>query len=328
MTPTSLPADADTLRPVRRSPLRSALRAVAIAACLPYLGLKIAWISGSRIGIPEGSILLEHPALIAVVNSVTVLMDAAVVVLALLLTQPWGMRVRAWLLGVPMWGATGLLTPIMIGFPVQLAASAAGGTTTQDAGEPFLDGWVFNVVYGGFILQGLSLGTLFLLYARDRWSHLWQGRVWDLPSAVTGRPVRALTAAGALLALFPAVMHVMWAAGSTVALPAARVAQRTSDFSVLEGVRVAFVAVAVAGTLLLAFRAAPALPVKLPLGAAWIGASGLGAWGAWLATTAAMPQPDDAEQTTALLTLTYAGEMISGLLLSAAVALLLRRRGA
>ncbi|MEV4330675.1 hypothetical protein AB0K02_09030 [Streptomyces sp. NPDC049597] len=328
MTPTSLPADADTLLPVRLSPLRSGLRAVAIAACLPYLGLKIAWISGSRVGIPEGSVLLDHRALIAVVNSVTVLMDAAVVLLALVLTQPWGMRVRAWLLGLPMWGATGLLTPIMIGFPVQLATSATGGATTQNAGEPFLDGWVFSVVYGGFILQGVTLGTLFLLYAGDRWSHLWQGQVWDLPSAVTGRPVRALTVAGALLALFPAVMHAMWAAGSTVALPAARLAQRTGDFYVLEGVRVAFVVVAVAGTLLLAFRALPALPVKLPLGAAWVGASGLGAWGAWLTTTAAMPQPDDAEQPTVLLTLTYAGEMISGLLLSAAVALMLRRRGA
>lgn len=328
MTPTSLPTGATALLPVRRSPLRSAVRAVAIAACLPYLGLKIAWISGSRIGIPEGSVLLDQRALMAVVNSVTVMMDAAVVVLALLLTQPWGMRVRSWLLGVPMWGATGLLTPIMIGFPVQLAVSAAGGTTTQDVDEPFLDGWVFQVVYGGFLLQGLALGTLFLLYARDRWSHLWQGRVWDLPSAVTGRPVRALTVAGALIGLFPAVMHLMWAAGSTVAMPAARVAHRSSDLYVLEGVRVAFIAAAVAGTLLLAFRAAPALPVKLPLGAAWVGASGLGAWGAWLTTTAAMPQGDGAEEPAVLLTLTYAGEMISGLLLSAAVALLLRRRGA
>ncbi|MFF8847706.1 hypothetical protein ACF08N_34195 [Streptomyces sp. NPDC015127] len=332
MTPTSLPslpADAGALLPVRPRPLRSALRAVAIAACLPYLALKIAWISGSRIGIPEGSMLLDHRALIAVVNSVTVLMDAAVVVLALLLTQPWGMRVRGWLLGVPMWGATGLLAPIMIGFPVQVATSAMGGATTQDArDEPFLDGWVFDVVYGGFILQGLALGTLFLLYARDRWSHLWQGRVWDLPSAVTGRPVRALAVAGTLLAVFPGVMHALWAAGSTVALPAARVAQRTNDFYVLEGVRVLFVVVAVAGTLLLAFRPAPVLPVKVPLGAAWVGASALGAWGAWLTLTAAMPEADDAEHATGLLTLTYAGEMISGLLLSAAIALLLRRRAA
>ncbi|MBT2366744.1 hypothetical protein J7E88_15850 [Streptomyces sp. ISL-10] len=329
MTPTSLPADAGTLLTLRRRPLRSALRAVAIAACLPYLALKIAWIAGSRIGIPEGSVLLDHRALIAVVNSVTVLMDAAVVVLALLLTQPWGMRVRGRLLGVPIWGATGLLAPIMVGFPVQLAASAAGGTTTQDTtGEPFLDGWVFDVVYSGFLLQGLALGVLFLLYARDRWSHLWRGQVWDLPSAVTGRPVRALAVAGALLAVFPGVMHLMWAAGSTAALPAARVLERTTDFYVLEGVRVGFVALAVAGTLLLAFRLGPALSVKLPLGMAWVGASALGAWGGWLTMTAAMPPAHDAEQPTTLLTLTYAGEMISGLLLSAAVAVLLRRRGA
>ncbi|MFF3321658.1 hypothetical protein [Streptomyces sp. NPDC002889] len=329
MTPTSLPTARDELLPVRPRPLLPALRALAIAACVPYLALKIAWIAGSRIGIPAGSVLLEHRGVMALANSVTVLMDGAVVVLALLLTRPWGLRVRAWLLAVPIWGATGLLLPIMIGYPVQLLAGAFGGTRTQDSFDrPFLDDWVFGVVYGGFILQGLTLGALFLLYSGDRWGHLWRGPVRELPHFTTGGALRTLAVLGSLTALLPAVTHLLWAAGSSLALSPARGGERTTDFYLLEGVRFAFVAIAVTGTLTLAFRRGPSLPVKLPLGMAWAGASALGAWGGWLLLTSLTAQADDPKQASAMLTLTYAVEMISGFLLTAAVASWLRRRGA
>ncbi|WP_328402089.1 hypothetical protein OHS70_28830 [Streptomyces sp. NBC_00390] len=329
MTPTPLPVSADELLPVRPRPWSSALRALAIAACVPYLSLKIAWISGSRIGIPDGSMLLDHPRLVLVANSVTVVMDTSVVVLALLLTRPWGLRVPAWLLGVPAWGATGLLLPIMIGFPMQLLATALGGTTAQDSSQrPFLDDWVFGVVYGGFILQGLALGTLAVLYARDRWGHLWRGTMWELPSRATGPAVRTWAVLGSLLALFPALMHLLWAAGSAVALSPGRAAERTTDFYLLEGARFVFVAVACAGTLMLAFRRRPWLPVRLPLAMAWAGASTLGAWGGWLLITSLMPAADASNDASWQMTLTYAGEMISGLLLTAGVVCVLRRRGA
>ncbi|MCM2422495.1 hypothetical protein [Streptomyces sp. RKAG293] len=63
----------------RTAPARRALRAVAIAACLPYLALKVTWLSGSTVGIPAGSSLrgsLEDSALYAV-NVLTVAMDLA-----------------------------------------------------------------------------------------------------------------------------------------------------------------------------------------------------------------------------------------------------------
>ncbi|MFJ8076109.1 hypothetical protein ACIQ7Q_19705 [Streptomyces sp. NPDC096176] len=324
MTTTS----ADTGLPRRIHPGRAALAAVAIAACVPYLGLKISWIAGSHVGIPDGSALLDHRVVMAVANSVTVLMDGAVVVLALLLTRPWGLRVRAWLLAVPMWAATGLLAPIMVGFPLQQIGVAFGGTRTQDSAEPFLRDWVFAVVYGGFILQGLTLGTLFVLYAKDRWGHLWRGRVWDLPTGATGAFMRRTAVAGSLLALFPAVMHVLWATGSTVALSADSAAQRATDFYLQEATRIGFAAVAVAGVLLLAFRLRPTLSVKSPLAMAWVGSSALGTWGGWLLLASLMPDSDEGKSPSALLMLTYIGEMIAGLLLACAVASLLRRRGA
>jgi hypothetical protein len=64
-----------------------------------------------------------------------------------------------------------------------------------------LDWRVFGVVYTGFIVQGLSLGALFVLYARDRWGELWRGRVRDLPGGGPTRLAqRAAAAATALLA--------------------------------------------------------------------------------------------------------------------------------
>ncbi|MBT2676059.1 hypothetical protein J7E95_35785 [Streptomyces sp. ISL-14] len=294
---------------------RRALRAVAIVSCLPYLSLKIAWIAGSRIGIPDGSSLLEHRASMAVANSVTVLMDAAVIVLALVLTRPWGLRVPAWLLVLPAWVATGLLAPIMAGFPLQVLVDVLGGPTNTTAadGEPFLDAWVFGVVYTGFIVQGLSLGALLVLYARDRWGRLWEGRIWELPVGLIGAAQRAVAVAAAGCGLPPLTAHLLWACGGTTGLAEAHLADRTSGFYVMEALSALFLAMAVTGGLLLAFRRGRALPVGLPLTLAWVGSAATVCWAGWLSLA---PLTDIADGPTPVLSLTYAGQMIVGILVA------------
>ncbi|MFI8933075.1 hypothetical protein ACIG3E_36095 [Streptomyces sp. NPDC053474] len=308
---------------------RRALRAVAVASCLPYLSLKAAWIAGSHLGIPEGSALLDHRGVMIAANALTVLMDAAVIALALLLTRPWGRRAPAWLLALPMWAATGLLAPIMAGFPAQLAVRALGGSvnSAEDTGrEPFLDEWVFGVVYGGFILQGLSLGLLFALYARDRWGHVWRGRVAGL--AAPGRGARLCALAAAVLALYPAALRLLWASGSTLGLSAARAAERTSDFYVLQALEACYLAAAVAGAWTLAFRWRPALPVRVPLALAWLGSGAVACWGAWLLIASLGPTDDVAARPTAAMVLSYAVQMIIGTLVAAVgVRLLMQRAG-
>lgn len=61
-------------RSVRAGRLRRILRGVAIAACVPYLLLKTAWVFGSHIGIPEGSRLLDADTPLLVGNAAGVLM--------------------------------------------------------------------------------------------------------------------------------------------------------------------------------------------------------------------------------------------------------------
>ncbi|MFJ6567286.1 hypothetical protein ACIQNU_07680 [Streptomyces sp. NPDC091292] len=321
--PSSAPAP-----PVPLSRARRALRAVAVVSCLPYMTLKSAWVAGSHVGIPEGSSLLEHNTTLAVANGIGVLLDAVVVVLALLFTRPWGLRVPAWLLVFPMWVATGLLTPIMAGYPLQLLVKAVGGTVNRSAGEgsePFLHEWVFGMVYTGFIVQGLALGALFVLYARDRWGHLWQGRVHELPVSRVAAAQRATAVAAAVLALLPATMHALWACGGTAGLAPARIADRTSDFYVLEISDALFLAAAVAGGWLLAFRRVPrawrvrtpfALPVKVPLALAWTGSGALTCWGGWLSMASLGGVDDLARRPSELMNLTYSVQMIVGILVA------------
>lgn len=331
--PTQHPPPAAPIGPSPKAPyrigrVRAVARVLAIVSCVPYVGLKSAWMAGSRVGIPDGSPLLDADAVLVVGNAATVLLDGCVVVLALLLTRPWGLRVPAWLLVLPMWVASGLLLPIMTAYPLQLVVRLLGGDGGGGGGDPFLEPWVFGVVYGGFIVQGLALGTLFALYARERWGHLWRGRLRELPRTPSSSVLRVTAVAAALLALAPGLAHLLWAAGSTAGLDSGRVAGRSSDFFVLEAVNALFVGVAVAGVLLLAFRRGGRLPLRVPLLLVWIGSAQVVCWGGWLSLAALVGAGDVADRPTTVMVLIYAGQMLVGTLIALPAAHLLAERAA
>lgn len=329
MTNTPLAAPAHPAAPLSLSPARRVLRGLAVASCLPYLALKVHWIAGGRLGIPEGSFLLAHQDMMGVANAVTVLMDGCVIVLALLLTQEWGRRVPAVLLTLPMWAATGLLAPIMATFPLQLAVTAfTGGSPAPGGSAPFLDEWVFGVVYGGFILQGIALGALFVPYARVRWGHLWQGRVGQL-AAHTGA-VRITALVSAALAALVAVPHLLRAAGAGAGFSLGDGPEGSGalplDARLFDGVQAAFALALAASLLVLALRLGGALPLKAPLAVAWVGAGVLGCWGGWLLLSRVIGGLDG-ERPTTMSALTYAVQMITGFLaLGGGTAFFLRRR--
>jgi hypothetical protein len=299
-----------------RSPAR-VLRALAIIACVPYLALKIAWASGSRIGIPDGSTLLEHRTATIVGSCESALLDSMVVVLVLLLTQPWGRRAPVWLLIPPVWAATGLLSPIMVGYPLQLGARLLRGTATHTdvpAARPFLHEWVFTVVYTGFIVQALALGALFVLYARARWGHLWRGRISELAGQGPARGVqRAMALVACAVVLVPLTAHLLWATGSTSGLVAAQVAERTSDFYALEAAYTLFAVMTLTGLLLVAFPRAGGLPLQLPLSLAAVGSAALACWGGYLMLTA-LENRDPSRRISELMNVTYAMQLLAGML--------------
>jgi hypothetical protein len=289
-----------------------------MAACVPYLSLKIAWASGSHLGIPDGSSLLEHRSAMIAGSVESALLDSLVVVLVLLLTQPWGRRVPGWILVVPFWTATGLLTPIVVGYPLQLGARLLGGyaaPTGGPAARPFLHEWVFTVVYTGFIVQALALGALFALYARARWGRLWQGRISGL--ARQG-PMRGVQRAASLLAsamvLVPLGTHLLWATGSRSGLTSPQIADRTSDFYALEATYVVLAVMTLAGLLLVALPGAGALPLRVPLLLAFVGSAALGCWGGYLMLTALGDDDDPSRRISELMNLTYTAQLLTGVL--------------
>ncbi|MEU3722421.1 hypothetical protein [Streptomyces sp. NPDC031705] len=295
---------------------RRILSAVALAATLPYLTLKTAWLAGSRIGIPDGSLLLDGGLPITVANAVTLAMDATVIVLVLALTRPWGRRVPGWLLVVPAYVATGLLTPIVLGFPAQALVKALGmgaGEAVRAAREPFLDSWVFIVVYSGFILQAIALAGLFVAYVRERWG----GGRRGVPERRLPSPTGVVAGAAALAGTAVAAAHLYWAFGGSAGLPADRVAAYSAESGVVSAAYAVCALAAAAGTVLLSRGGGR--PARWPLALAWTGSAAMLCWGAFtMAATLGVNFGTNEEATTAMY-LTYAGQMITGLLAAAVV---------
>ncbi len=310
---------------------RRVLSATAVASCLPYLALKTAWLSGSTIGIPPGSVLRDGDAGLVAVNALTVVMDATVIALVFALTRPWGRRLPAWLLTVPMWIASGLIGPIFVAYPGQLLLSLTGAARPAAAHQaPWLDGWVFAVVYTGFAVQGLAIGGLFVLYARERWGRLLRGRLAELPADSPTRPAqRVVAATAALLALVPLAAHTAWACGAATGLSAARAASGNGDFRIVEATCALFAAAAVAGVWALAFRVRPRLRVAVPLGLAWFGAGTTATWGGWMLLAVLPGSGRDivhADQVSPAMSLIYAVQMTAGVLMAAVGAFWLAER--
>ena len=201
----------------------------------------------------------------------------------------------------------------MLAYPTQLVVRALGASATgrqTETAEPFLAEWVFTVVYGGFILQGLALGALFVLYARERWGRVWAGRISDLPAPRRVEAVGAATVAA--LTAVPLLMHLVWVGGHPLGLTEARAAARNADFYALEGAFLLLAVATLVATLAWAGRWWQRLPLCVPAGIAVVGSAGLAGWGGWLLLVAAV-NTDAAQQSTGLMTLTHVIQAALGL---------------
>ena len=296
---------------------RNVLCGIAVAACLPYLALKIAWVSGSTFGIPDpGS---SEGGAVTALNSVTVVMETVAVASALALARPWGKRLPAWLPVLPMWIASGLIGTLLVAMPISIVTSgsavAAAQPSTTHAGPATVA--VGIAVDGGIAVQGLTLIPLFVLYARERWGHLLRGSIADLPDSPI-RPVQQLAACtAALLSLLPLTMHLLWAAGSGAGRSEAMAAAPDGFGTALDCASAGMAVVAAAAGLLIAFRRPGRRPVALPLAFGWLGAGSMTAWGGWLLIASLIPtdQPSDGPRFPPLAELTFAVQLLVGVLI-------------
>ncbi|MEV0233535.1 hypothetical protein [Nonomuraea sp. NPDC050786] len=169
---------------------------VAVAAMLPYLTLKVLWLTGSSIGTTDPG-FLNDPAMVGL-NAMTFGMEAVGLLLALAFATRWGLRLPPWLVLLPLWVGTGLLSTVIVTVPIMVLA---GGLSVFETGGP-VEPWIYMMVYGGFIVQGAGLMAAFALYSRDRWPHVFTTRL-DQPFAAATRSFQTVVAWGALLVAAP-----------------------------------------------------------------------------------------------------------------------------
>jgi hypothetical protein len=156
------------VRPIRNGALarrRSVVCAATVVACIPYLALKLAWVAGVPVGV-DGTAYLDTTR---AANAATLGLQLIAIAVAVVIARPVGQQLPAAVVSLPAWVATGLLAPVglgvVVGAPVQLATG--GGNPFR--GDEVLDGWVFAIVYGGFVAQAALLPAGFVLHALARW---------------------------------------------------------------------------------------------------------------------------------------------------------------
>lgn len=298
----------------RNSHLRLLVGWGAVAAAVPYLVLKGLWLSGSTVGIAD--LAFFHTRTYVTANLLSFLLDTVAVAAALALTYPWGRRLPAWLVLVPMWVGTGLLGTIMVLLPV--AAPFFRSAMASTAAEPLHD-WVYLVIYAGFAAQGALLLTAFTFYVQDRWQSVLRDRDGAL-AAASSRAVQIAAIAASATGGVVAVLLLAWSIGLPWGLGHLAHQQTAVDRATL-GVHGALALAASGGTLLIVTGRWTVRRTWLPLMLVWLGAGAMVTWGLFfLAYTAVDPT-----LTSPALTLATVAKVTAGSTEAATVVVLLRQ---
>jgi hypothetical protein len=191
----------------------------AAIAVTPYLLIKIAWTCGMFLP-SEG---MGDPNWRAI-NASTAVLAAVGILLALAFCRPWGERLPAWLVVLPVWVGTGLLVPMLLLAPV---LGPAAMTRDKDTGAA--DIWAYEQILVMVSLVGVGLGLPIALagYAKARWPEALGGPIdcGEPPGHTRQLQITLawLVAAGCILL---GVVKVFWAAGGTLGIDPAMLDER------------------------------------------------------------------------------------------------------
>jgi hypothetical protein len=274
--PTALADFPDSVagRPSRSGLARLVIGYGAIVCAVPYLALKIIWLTGGQLGVANPAFMRD----LATLNIVTALMDVVFIGIVLAFTHEWGLRIPAWLLLPPMWVASGLLARFVVAVPIVTISQAfAMESIRVPPGGP-VEPWVYAVVYSGFTGMGVGLMCAFALYAHARWSAVFGSG--PLAGRLDVHVPLAIIAA--LMAVAGSAMHLAWAFGGTIGLRPDLAAGRTFSSYVLNAIDAAMGIGAASGILLMVLGRDRPIPYRAAVvTAAWIGSGFLFAWALW-----------------------------------------------
>ncbi|MDA8368307.1 MAG: hypothetical protein M0026_00350 [Nocardiopsaceae bacterium] len=261
-----------------------------ILAVVPYAAMKVMWLSGYPIGVPEGSPAAGSE--FAAANVITLGMDIVAVVLALALTQNWGMRIPAAPVLATGWVGTGLLVPTVLQVPAGLVHGLLTSGQAVDMEGGLVTDTAYAVVYGSFALQGALLSAAFLLYSRERWADVFVFVPSTAEGSTRAHAQRAIAAAAAAGALCVGTVSIT---GALLAPPGWNDVW-TPESRLTLGLYSAVVLTAVPGVLIMV--GSPLVPERLrrrPFGVGatltWIGSGALFGWGGFRTLAQVMRAP-------------------------------------
>ncbi|QED47905.1 hypothetical protein [Cytobacillus dafuensis] len=183
----------------------------AIIAVTPYLFIKIAWTFGLFLPTEQ-----MGDASWRAINAATVVVAAVGLLLAMAFCMPWGERLPAWLVALPVWFGTGLLVPMLLLAPV---LGPAAMTRDMEAGAT--DFWVYEQIFVMVSLIGVGICLPLALagYAKARWPEAVGGPI-DC-GELTGHTRQLQITLGRLVAagcILLGVIKVFWAMGGTLGI--------------------------------------------------------------------------------------------------------------
>ncbi|MGH3239155.1 MAG: hypothetical protein ACRDNL_02180 [Spirillospora sp.] len=297
-----------------------------IAACVPYLSIKIAWLSGSTVGWNDTE--AAKGSALYVGNAITMGMDAIAVLVALAFTFPWGRRIPAWLVLTPMWIAAGLLAPIAFAVPLGSLLQTLFSSEPLTASDNGLQDWVYGVVYTGFTLQGVGLVTAFVLYGRERWPDVFAVRTKDVAKGATHLVQVLLARTAAVFAVVFAAVQFFWAFGGTAGLSDENLDNRSAVLRLADGFMGLMALAGAVALLVIVQRGGRPERFAVPLAALWIGAGATFTWSFYGLITL-LSQPEFlATDSASALNLTKLCGLFAGLLMGVTGAVLIAERAA
>ncbi|ONI73961.1 hypothetical protein BWI15_11240 [Kribbella sp. ALI-6-A] len=255
---------------------------LTVAAMVPYLSLKTAWLLGSDLGVVQAGLMRTTPFVVG--NLITAVMEVVGAVVAVALVHQWGRRLPAWLVLFPLWVAGGLLAPVTLAAPV---GYLAGTSSVADNPIDGLEGWVYGVVYTGFSLQAAGLAVAFVLHVRARWGHVFRARL-DATRSPSTLQVRLIAALGALVVLVAAA-RLFWAFGGPTGLASEVVAGRSTAQRALDFSSASLALAGLLGLIVLVHRRPRAVRLWVPLAAAGLGTGAMFCSGGYQLTLVLAP---------------------------------------